>query len=150
MIKIVKAGISNVDEIIYLYNACFDETYSRVFFENLLDDPLSFWYILLVDSKPCGFVCGSFIVDETNIITVGVKNEYRRKGFARLLFYKVFEVSVAALMKSVLLEVSVNNEPAISLYRGLGFKKIGSRKGYYKTKDGLIDADVYRYVLKEH
>lgn len=148
MIKIVKANINDIEKVIFLYNSCFEETYGRSFFKNLLDDFFSFWYILFIDNKPCGFICGSFIVDETNIITVGVIDEYRRRGFAKLLFNKVFEISASACMKSVLLEVSVQNKPAMNLYRSLGFEKIGCRKGYYKTKNGLVDAEVYRYILK--
>lgn len=147
MIRIIKANINNIDEIIALYNSCFLQTYSRFFFENLLDDLSSFWYMLSVDDNICGFICGTFVVDEVNIISVGVSREFRNRGLAKMLFYEAINESKRNGMVSMLLEVSVLNYPAISLYKSLGFNKIGYRKGYYKTEEGLIDAEVYRLFL---
>ena len=49
---------------------------------------------------------------------------------------------------SLFLEVGVDNEPAIALYEGLGFERVGRRAGYYTRADGeIVDAIVMRRAL---
>jgi ribosomal protein S18 acetylase RimI-like enzyme len=36
------------------------------------------------------------------------------------------------------LEVGADNPHALALYAGLGFAKVGTRKGYYSGKDALL------------
>ena len=36
------------------------------------------------------------------------------------------------------LEVGIDNPAALALYAGLGFAKVGMRKGYYSGTDALV------------
>jgi ribosomal-protein-alanine N-acetyltransferase len=36
------------------------------------------------------------------------------------------------------LEVGTENPAALALYAGLGFAKVGTRKGYYDGRDALV------------
>ena len=38
----------------------------------------------------------------------------------------------------ITLEVAVNNEPAISLYKKFGFREVALRKFYYGDEDGIL------------
>lgn len=46
------------------------------------------------------------------------------------------------------LEVDAANEAALLLYRGLGFKEVGKRKGYYSESGGDGTALVMRIDLR--
>jgi ribosomal-protein-alanine N-acetyltransferase len=41
-----------------------------------------------------------------------------------------------AEVKRLFLEVATDNEAAVALYKSLGFKKAGTRKGYYQRAGG--------------
>ena len=51
--------------------------------------------------------------------------------------------------KKIFLEVRVSNIIAIDLYKASGFKEIGLRKNYYRTKDGREDAILMSKSLKK-
>lgn len=77
------------------------------------------------------FVIVWVIVDEIHVLNVAVDPALRRKGIARLLLEELLERGRRGGMASAVLEVRVSNEPAIELYRGLGFEIVGKRLGYY-------------------
>ena len=83
-----------------------------------------------------GYLIMTDSIDVYEIIKVGVDDEYRGRGLGKLLIEKAFETIKVDLM----LEVRENNESAIRLYKKIGFKKIGLRKGYYGDtgEDALI------------
>ncbi|MAW06983.1 MAG: hypothetical protein CME61_01735 [Halobacteriovoraceae bacterium] len=74
-----------------------------------------------------------------------VDKRWRRTGKGRLLFNKLkTEIKTKAnLLKcDIVLEVSVENEDAISFYRALGFEPVAKRKSFYS--DG---SDAYTMIL---
>jgi [ribosomal protein S18]-alanine N-acetyltransferase len=66
--------------------------------------------------------------------------EFRRRGIARSLLERLFEVTAADLRRGYTLEVRVSNADAIRLYERLGFEARGIRRGYYtdNREDALI------------
>lgn len=56
---------------------------------------------------------------------IGVKSGYRRIGIATKLIEVLIEKAKKQGLKIILLAVYENNQPAITLYRKLGFKEIG-------------------------
>ncbi len=80
-------------------------------------------------------------VDEVELIRLAVAESARRSGLAS----RLVEASLADLAHHGLavchLEVRAGNEPAIALYRRLGFESIGVRRGYYSDGE---DACLYR------
>lgn len=143
-IEIVKADIDCIDTVKSMYISCFSYPYGCAFFEKMLDDVCGFCYILRSSGKDCGFIYGCFIYDEVHIINVCVLDKYRRRGFATILIKKAIDVAVAENARSVILEVSVENISALSLYEKIGFERIGIRRGYYIESGRRIDAYVYK------
>jgi len=62
------------------------------------------------------------------ITSLGTRTECRRMGIMRQLFSEMFKMRPRS---DFLLEVHARNEPAIRLYKSLGFQEIGRRKRYY-------------------
>lgn len=74
-------------------------------------------------------VC-SRVLDEAEVLLVGVRKEYQGQGLGKVLMSGLLEM-LKPLVKNVFLEVRASNEPAIALYHAVGFNCIGERPGYY-------------------
>lgn len=78
--------------------------------------------------------CGVFLPApgvEADILTVAVLPAYRRRGIAREFMRQIEEWSAERQASAMMLEVELNNEPAIALYESLGYLKISVRMDYY-------------------
>ena len=89
-----------------------------------------------IDIPAAGFVLIKSVLDEAEIISVATKPSARRKGIAWQLMSAAIRKLSADRVKSVFLEVDINNEAAIRLYKKLGFETLSSRQGYYSDPDG--------------
>jgi [ribosomal protein S18]-alanine N-acetyltransferase len=91
-------------------------------------------------SELVGYLVVSRYVDAWHVMNVAVTPEYRRRGIARLLLERLFELTASDERRGYTLEVRVSNEGAIKLYQGLGFVARGVRRGYYtdNREDALI------------
>lgn len=79
----------------------------------------------------CGYCLGTVIACEGEILRLAIKEECRRRGGARFLLAAALAELAGLGVKWTFLEVAENNRPALSLYLANGFKKTGSRPGYY-------------------
>lgn len=120
-----------------LFKACFNQ-----------EDP---WSQHLGDTKyeafhinQQAFIFTYTIEDYTDILTIGVHPNHRKKGFATFLLKWVMAKAPEA--QKFFLDVECQNTAAISLYKKLGFKTISIRKGYYPQSLGpALDAFVMTY-----
>lgn len=86
--------------------------------------------------------------DDAELMTVGVADAYRRQGVAtRLLGWLIAEARRQGARR-MLLEVRVDNDPAIALYRRFGFTMLGRRRGYYQPAG--VDAYTMSCDLRRH
>ncbi len=74
---------------------------------------------------------------EFEIHTIGVDPAYQRHGIGRGMMSRLLEF--AGDDATVFLEVRTDNDPALGLYRSLGFANVGLRKRYYR----MSGADAY-------
>ena len=86
--------------------------------------------------KIIGFVCFYHVIDEVEIITIGIIKSHQRQRYGSLIINKMKELNI----KKIFIEVSVENSQAIKFYMKNGFKKIGIRKDYYKGNKKRVDA----------
>ncbi|OZG49940.1 ribosomal protein S18-alanine N-acetyltransferase [Bombiscardovia coagulans] len=83
---------------------------------------------------------GGFWYDgqDAELMTIGVSQNFRRQGLARQLLAQLIARAGSQGAKRMLLEVRVDNEPALNLYSSFGFQRLGLRKRYYQPEG--IDA----------
>lgn len=79
---------------------------------------------------------------------MGLLAAYRGQGIGRALAIKTIQAARDAGMERVELEVFASNEPAIALYRSLGFVEEG-RKLRARKLDGKYDDNICMAVLGE-
>ena len=71
-------------------------------------------------------------------MTIGVGRSFQRRGIAAMLLQSLIESAKRQGAKRMLLEVRVDNVPALGLYERFGFIRMGLRKRYYQPEG--IDA----------
>lgn len=72
--------------------------------------------------------------DDAQVMTIGVAPGSQRRGLGSLLLDALVERSRQLGARSVLLEVRVDNDPAIALYERFGFTVLGRRRRYYQPE----------------
>ena len=85
-----------------------------------------------------GFAGIKIFLDDADIMNIVVKKNYRNNGVGTLLLENLISLCNELNLQSLSLEVNEENLPAINLYKKFGFKDIGTRKNYYKDKNGII------------
>jgi ribosomal protein S18 acetylase RimI-like enzyme len=78
-------------------------------------------------SELVGLVAAYFNDTETlsvYITNVSVKKEFQRQGIARSLVIKCTNDAMVGGFKDVCLEVAPNNNPALAMYKSIGFLKV--------------------------
>lgn len=81
---------------------------------------------------------------EADVLTVGVLPQNQKMGIATAFMSELEKWSTAKGAPAMMLEVAVDNVPAISLYEKLGYEKISTRQNYYGP---ALDAIVMRKEL---
>lgn len=133
MSDLIPLTSADVDELSRLHRACFplDQVWSPQSFADLLAENSKIGWRLQVDGQNAGFILGRVILDEAELLTIGVGEAYRRHGLARQLISHLVAVLRQRKVVKVFLEVAENNEPALNLYLKAGFRLISRRYNYY-------------------
>ena len=92
------------------------------------------------DDGLVGYLVISRYVDAWHVMNLAVAPSHRRRGIARRLLGRLFELTAGDERRGYTLEVRVSNIAAIRLYEGMGFVSRGVRRGYYtdNREDALI------------
>lgn len=118
--------------------ACFHAPWS----ESMLREELGKGIFLVAErgGQAVGYVGCQTVLDEGYITNVAVSPDARRQGIARALIVKLTDEARAAGLAFVTLEVRASNAPAIALYEGAGFGRVGVRKNFYTapTEDAVL------------
>lgn len=119
-----------------LHGTAFAHPWSAEDFATLLADPGVFGLIATVADDPCGLVLFRTVLDEAEVLTVGIPPERRRQGLAATLMTAALDTAHSRGAGQVFLEVADSNTAAQALYLRLGFTITGRRKHYYRTAAG--------------
>lgn len=85
-----------------------------------------------------GFIVWRTVLDESEIITIGVHPDARGTGIAIAMIGLMENEIKKNGASKIFLEVSHTNTPAIKLYEKCGFVQIGKRKNYYSDGTDAI------------
>ena len=113
----------------------FAQPWSRAFFEKELATPFARLVVVVEEARPgptvVGYACRWRVTDEVHVLNVAVHPERRGRGFGRLLLEGIVGEARSSRARVVYLEVRAGNVVARRLYRSLGFRELGVRRGYY-------------------
>ena len=98
--------------------------------------------------EPGAFLMGRVIADETELLTLAVRPETRRRGIGARLVTAFLHEAAARKATTAFLEVAADNTAALALYARAGFAETGRRPRYYTTPDGnQVDALILARAL---
>ncbi|MBR4830564.1 MAG: GNAT family N-acetyltransferase [Bacilli bacterium] len=93
------------------------------------------YYAYELNNSYIGFICILDLDTELEIIDVFVMPEYQGNGYGDKLLKYILD---NYRDRNYFLEVNVNNEKAINLYKKNGFDILTTRKHYYKDEDAYV------------
>jgi len=153
-VSILWAAPEQAGELAALHGGLFPQAWDEASFQKLLSHPGSTAFLARIGLPPrtqmVGFVLGQLAADEAEVLTIGVRADHQRHGIACRLVEALARAMRKAEVRRLHLEVGAGNLPALRLYRKLGFKETGRRKGYYERKgQPAEDAVVLSLALAE-
>lgn len=114
--------------------------WSEGIFRDCLKVGYSAWTVVSPEGEVLAYAVMSMAVGEAHVLNLCVEPAYHQQGLGRFLLAHMKDLAHAAGMDLMLLEVRKSNTAAIKLYQGMGFDKLGVRKGYYPAREGSEDA----------
>ena len=99
---------------------------------------------MVSEPNPVGYLKATMIKDQMEIISFVIDKNYRKKGIGKALLNKILLIAANKKISSIFLEVSVENNIAINLYKKANFLKVGERKNYYSLNGRKVNA----YIMK--
>ena len=133
-----QATAADLPVLCALEQACFSDPWSATGLRSHLQSATGEASLALLDGAVVGYLLCQCIPPEGEVYRVGVLPACRGRGIARQLLQDFFarrtELSVCFL------EVRAGNIPALALYTGLGFVRVGIRRQYYSAppEDGVV------------
>jgi ribosomal-protein-alanine N-acetyltransferase len=79
-----------------------------------------------------GYVVGRSVLDQGEILNLGVSLQARRRGIGAALVRRLLTTFSAAGVREAFLEVRESNLAAQRLYQSFGFRDVGRRRRYYR------------------
>ena len=139
-----------INEIVKIENDSFITPWPKQILADYIKKPGFFCNIAIngSDEDVAGYSISTLIYDEIHVFKIAVARCHRRKGVARELLSDTFNFYEKMGALSVILEVRTTNEPAIALYKKLGFEIVRTRKNYYGRGRG--DAFVMGLALDHY
>lgn len=148
----IAAGPCDADLLAALHEACFrpegGEVWDRASIAGLLGTLGCFAFIALEgDAEPVGLLMARSAGADSEILTLGVLPEHRRRGHGRALADAAARHAAGQGAEALFLEVAADNVAALGLYERSGFRPVGRRPGYYRRSGDTVDAVLLRREL---
>jgi ribosomal-protein-alanine N-acetyltransferase len=126
----------------HINRLCLPENYTDYFFIDLYHRFPETFIVAEENGKVVGYIMcrievglSTFgfkgLIRKGHIVSVAVLPPYRRKGIGEALVAKAMDAMQLYNAKQCFLEVRMTNEPAINLYKKLGFEVTRTIHGYY-------------------
>jgi ribosomal-protein-alanine N-acetyltransferase len=157
VLEVVAVGPAAAALLAALHAAAFcrpgDESWSVQAFDDVLRMPGAFCLLAQLTGpagpEPVGFCACRVSGPDSELLSLGVVPAWRNRGTARRLIERGIERCREGGAEDMFLEVAEDNPVAQSLYRSLGFRQVGRRRGYYlRLEDRRVDALTLRRPLR--
>lgn len=127
-VQVIDIAVSEIksDSVLEVSTSCNSEWLSVQGDEqllNLMDKTPARYYILKKDNNPVAVLRAGIRDDWAVISRLYVKTEYRGLKFSQELMQLAFNDLDSVGITKAALQVDISNEPAMALYKGLGFRK---------------------------
>lgn len=123
--------LDDIQAVADIEKQCFSQPWSEKSFEDSIsrEDTI---FLVCEEEVITGYIGMYLSFDEASITNVAVSPAFRKKGCGEHLVAAAKKAAKEANAETIFLEVRVSNEPAISLYKKMGFESLGIRKKFYE------------------
>lgn len=122
----------DLDRICEMEERSFSMPWKREDFKDLLEHDESVYMVILLDGFIIGAAGYTFNGFEGYINNVVIDEDFRGKGYSKVLMESLLNHGRKEGINEYTLEVRVSNTPAVKLYESLGFVSEGVRKNFYE------------------
>jgi ribosomal-protein-alanine N-acetyltransferase len=146
--KIRPFTLADIPPATALENIVFSDPWPESFFRSEIEQPLAYARVaergvpdpVRPESAFAGYLLAWLGDEEAHLGNLAVAPAHRRSGVARAMVEDLLAAARERGSRTVTLEVRVGNFAAQALYRTLGFRLAGLRRGYYRDtgEDALI------------
>ncbi len=110
----------------------YDAWSAETFWSELARVPQAAFYVVATRGRRLdGYAGIAYIDSDAHLQTLAVSPNSQRSGLGRQLLSVVLAEAIRHGASRCLLEVKIDNLPAIALYTSVGFTELGTRPGYY-------------------
>tara|TARA_B100000953_G_C17789538_1_gene348374 strand:- start:25 stop:489 length:465 start_codon:yes stop_codon:yes gene_type:complete len=140
--KIILRNVNkkNSREVKFLQTKIGEKIWGKKEIDHLIGIVGGYGKIIFLDGYSIGFIMARILGDHSEILSMGVCDKHRRRGYGSKLIEELEKNFVKNSVRKCFLEVNINNEAAISLYYSQGFTSIRKIDKYYKRKNIQEDA----------
>lgn len=147
LIELTPGGAADADAVDGVMERAFDprfgEAWTRSQCIGILAMPGVWLTLARVEGALTGFALARAIMDEAELLLIAVDPAHRRSGIGGALLRGLIADCEGRGVRRLHLEVRANN-PAIALYAAHGFVPVGTRRNYYRSRNGeTFDACTY-------
>lgn len=96
------------------------------------------YFIYLEKSNIIGFINYYDLYDRFEIANIVVLESKRNQKIGSKLMQQLINIGNEKKIKNITLEVRLDNQNAIMLYKKYGFEDVAIRKSYYNGIDGIL------------
>ncbi len=133
-----KATTQDAEKIFELEKKLFMDFYSLQTITSDIANKNNIYFVYELAGDLIGYALVSYIFEEGNLAKIAVDPAFQRRGIASELYMACEKECKKKGVSKLYLEVSEKNEPAISLYKKLGFTKEWVRSKYYSDLSDAI------------
>ena len=136
-LRLGAADITHAAALAALHARCFEDAWSGRAMTEVLGSPGAFAYVAQIpddagEACPVAFALARRIGDDTELLTLCVLSDHRRRGIGAALLDEVMRHARLIGAANMFLEVAETNDAARALYAGRGFVAGRRRPDYYR------------------
>lgn len=131
-VDIEEAVIAQLKDIAEIEKQCIADGWSEKDFLETFENKYSIILSAVSAGRVIGFLNGTAVLDEAELLNIAVMEEYRGMGAGGALIGEFLHILSDKNVGTVYLEVRESNAEAISLYKKYGFEQNGMRRNYYR------------------
>lgn len=131
---------ADVETVSKIEEECFSMPWKPDDFREMIERDNMTYVVAELDGIIIGGAGIRCIVGDGEITNVAILPAYRGNGYSKPMLEELIFYGKKLGCRAFTLEVRVSNEPAIRLYKSLGFEESGIRPGFYEhpREDALI------------
>ena len=139
---IQEMDIQDLDEVFAIEASSSPSPWSRNSFAEEMQNSFAHCFVMKRRNRSeqhvIGFICFRNVIEESELLDLGVHPEYREMGIGKKLMQFYIDFNHRRGIRTFYLEVNVSNQSAIHLYQSFAYQFSGVRKNFYQGKSDAL------------